>query len=139
LFLLFRLLHGWWSVARLYRRLQPADEQRLQGVLLETRRALSATALPPLAVSQRGIDLPGPMTIGLFRPLVILPEKLFEALDPRGLRDVLVHEFAHALRRDPLVGFLQRLAAAVYWPYPPVHLLNRRLTWAREEVCDNYV
>jgi hypothetical protein len=79
------------------------------------------------------------MTIGLFRPLVILPEKLFEALDPRGLRDVLVHEFAHALRRDPLVGFLQRLAAAVYWPYPPVHLLNRRLTWAREEVCDNYV
>ena len=52
---------------------------------------------------------------------------------------MLVHEFAHALRRDPLVGFVQRLAAIVYWPYPPVHFLNRRLAWAREEVCDNYV
>jgi len=52
---------------------------------------------------------------------------------------VLVHEFAHAVRRDPLVGFVQRLAAIVYWPYPPVHFLNRRLAVAREEVCDNYV
>ena len=52
---------------------------------------------------------------------------------------MLLHEFAHALRRDPLVGLLQRLAAAVFWPYPPVHLVNRRLAAAREEVCDNYV
>ena len=34
---------------------------------------------------------------------------------------------------------MQRLAAVVYWPYPPVHFLNRRLALAREEVCDNYV
>ena len=87
----------------------------------------------------RTTELAGPITIGLFRPLVVLPEKLLETLEPGGLRDVLVHEFAHALRRDPLVGFVQRLAAIVYWPYPPVHFLNRRLAWAREEVCDNYV
>ena len=96
-------------------------------------------ALPRLAILPRGTELAGPITIGVFRPLVILPENLLDTLDPRGLRDVLVHEFAHALRRDPLVGLLQRLAAAVFWPYPPVHLLNRRLAWAREEVCDNYV
>jgi polysaccharide biosynthesis/export protein len=70
---------------------------------------------------------------------VVLPEKLLKTLEPSGLRDVLVHEYAHALRRDPLIGLVQRLAAIVYWPYPLVHFLNRRLAWAREEVCDNYV
>ena len=167
-FILFsRLLHGWWVIARLQNRLRFVDEQRLQGVLSEVRRALGAgglprvakgdspifvnhgfaavpakigtVPLPPLAILERGAGLAGPITIGLWRPLVIVPEELLDTLDCRGLRDVLVHEFAHALRRDPLVGFVQRVAAAVYWPYPPVHLLNRQLALSREEVCDNYV
>jgi len=75
----------------------------------------------------------------LISPVVILPEDLIETLGSRGLRDVLVHESAHALRHDPLVGFLQRLLASAFWPYPPVHLVNRWLAGAREEVCDNYV
>jgi protein involved in polysaccharide export with SLBB domain/beta-lactamase regulating signal transducer with metallopeptidase domain len=136
--LLVRLLHGCWKITCLRRRLQSIDGERL-GVLTEVRRALNANALPPLAMLPRTTELAGPITIGLFRPLVVLPEKLLETLEPRGLCDVLVHEFAHALRRDPLVGLVQRLAAIVYWPYPPVHFLNRRLAWAREEVCDNYV
>jgi beta-lactamase regulating signal transducer with metallopeptidase domain/protein involved in polysaccharide export with SLBB domain len=138
LVLLGRLLHGCWSITRLRRRLQPIDSGRL-AVLSEVRHALNATALPPIAVLPGTVELAGPITLGLFRPVVVLPEKLLETLDPAGLRDVLVHEFAHALRRDPLIGFIQRLAAIVYWPYPPVHFLNRRLAWAREEVCDNYV
>ncbi len=56
-----------------------------------------------------------------------------------SLRDVLVHESAHILRRDPLVGLLQRLVELLYWPHPLVHRLNRRLSRAREEACDNHV
>ena len=133
-----RLLHGCWHIASLRRRLQPIDADRL-GVLADVRRILNTERLPPLAMLPRTTELAGPITIGLFRPLVIVPEEILAALDPRGLRDVLVHEFAHAVRRDPLVGFVQRLAAIVYWPYPPLHFLNRRLALAREEVCDNYV
>jgi beta-lactamase regulating signal transducer with metallopeptidase domain/protein involved in polysaccharide export with SLBB domain len=136
--LFVRLLHGCRSIARMRRRLQPIGSDRL-AILADVCRALNAKALPPLAILPQTTALAGPITIGLFRPLVVLPEKLLETLEPDGLRDVLVHEFAHALRRDPLVGFVQRLAAIVYWPYPLVHFLNRRLAWAREEVCDNYV
>ena len=140
LVLFIRLLHGCWNIARLRRQLQPIGSDRL-AILTEVCRALNTNSknLPPLTTLPRTIELAGPITIGLFRPVVVLPEKLLEMLDPDGLRDVLIHEFAHALRRDPLVGFVQRLAAIVYWPYPPVHFLNRRLAWAREEVCDNYV
>ncbi len=136
--LFLRLLHGCWQIARLRRRLRPIDESRL-GILTEARRVLKRDRLPPLAMLPRAMPLTGPITIGLFRPWVVVPEEILARVDPRGLRDVLVHELAHALRRDPLVGFVQRLAAIVYWPYPPVHFLNRRLAVAREEVCDNYV
>jgi len=138
--LFVRLLHGCWHIARLRRRLRPIGSNRL-AILNEVCRALNTNskALPPLAIFPDTTELAGPITIGLVRPLVVLPQKLLEMLEPDGLRNVLVHEFAHALRHDPLIGFVQRLAAIIYWPYPPVHLLNRRLAWAREEVCDNYV
>jgi protein involved in polysaccharide export with SLBB domain/beta-lactamase regulating signal transducer with metallopeptidase domain len=135
--LFIRLLHGCWHIARLRRRLQPIDGDL--AILADVRRILNAKALPPLAMLPQTTPLAGPITVGFFRPLVILPEEILTSLDRHSLRDILVHEFAHALRHDPLVGFVQRLAAIVYWPYPPVHFLNRRLALAREEVCDNYV
>ena len=55
------------------------------------------------------------------------------------LRDVLVHECAHVVRRDTLVGLIQRAADVLFWPYPLVRWMNRQLARAREEVCDNYV
>jgi hypothetical protein len=43
------------------------------------------------------------------------------------------------VRRDSWVRLLQRLAGVLFWVHPLVHLLNRRLDHAREEVCDNHV
>ena len=52
---------------------------------------------------------------------------------------MLVHEIAHVLRRDHLVVLLQVVAKAAFWPIMFVHLFNRHLDRAREEVCDNHV
>lgn len=82
---------------------------------------------------------PTPVTFGLFRPAVVLPESLADDLPADQLDAVLVHEMAHVVRRDPWVGLMQRLAAAFYWWCPLVQRLNRRLADVREEVCDNYV
>jgi hypothetical protein len=46
---------------------------------------------------------------------------------------------AHIFRHDHWLGILQRLAAAAFWPHPLVHLVNRQLCRAREEICDNHV
>jgi galactose mutarotase-like enzyme len=71
--------------------------------------------------------------------MVVLPQALAATLTAPELRDVLIHECAHVLRRDTLVGVLPRLAAALYWPHPLVHHMNSQLARAREEVCDNFV
>jgi len=131
-----RLLHGCCVLRALRREMRPIDEERFGGVLAAVRHALGIERLPPIMVSR---DVAGPLAAGLFRAVVILPRELLGRLSSPQLRDVLIHECAHILHRDHVVGLAQRGAALVFWPHLLVHRLNRQLARAREEVCDNYV
>jgi beta-lactamase regulating signal transducer with metallopeptidase domain/uncharacterized GH25 family protein len=133
---LLRFLRGLWLLRVLRRSTRPVDDEIPAGIRDQVSSSLGIDRLPPIAVSSR---VAGPVAMGLIRPLVILPERLIESLEPTALRDVLVHECAHVRRRDHLVGLLQRLAEMLYWPHPLIHVLNRRLSRAREEICDNFV
>ncbi len=135
-FLLLRLLHGIYGLARLRRGAVPLNSPRMTTVLVAVRRGLGVESLPPIRTSPLAS---GPAAAGVFLPCVLLPEGMVDALDDRQLRDVLIHECAHLLRRDPLVGLLQRLAGTFFWLHPLLPYLNRRLARAREEVCDDYV
>jgi uncharacterized protein (TIGR03435 family) len=79
-----------------------------------------------------------PITVGLLRPRVILPEcsKQWTAVQ---LDAVLAHERAHVRRRDPLVQWLALLNRAVFWFHPLAWWLERRLTSLAEEACDGVV
>ena len=77
--------------------------------------------------------------VGVLQPWILIPARYLETLSREELLQVLIHEGAHALRRDPLVALLQRIGGALFWWHPLVHLVNRDLTRAREEVCDNFV
>jgi beta-lactamase regulating signal transducer with metallopeptidase domain len=135
-YLAARLLYGSWRLRRLWPRLRPLDGQRWAAELAEAARVLGVARLPEVCLSP---DVRGPLVAGLFPARVVLPASLPQRSSPQQLLAILVHECAHVLRRDPWVRLLQRLAAALYWPHPLVHLLNRRLDQAREEVCDNHV
>jgi beta-lactamase regulating signal transducer with metallopeptidase domain len=135
-FLLLRLLHGVRGLARLRRGAGPLHSPRKAAVLDAVRRGLGVEKLPPIRTAPLA---PGPAAAGVLLPCVLLPEGLVDTLDDRQLRDVLIHECAHLLRRDPLVGLLQRLVGAFFWPHPLLPYLNRQLARAREEVCDDYV
>jgi beta-lactamase regulating signal transducer with metallopeptidase domain len=136
MFLIGRVLHGYLAIRRLQRGLCWAIPSSLGEIRDEACNTLEVDRLPPIALTSAGV---GPLTLGVLRPVIVLPEDLMQRLDRRQLRDVLIHEFAHAIRRDTLVGLLQRLAAALFWPHPLIYLLNRELAQAREELCDNFV
>ena len=84
-------------------------------------------------------SVPAPLSIGLVRPVIVLPEAMVSALEETDLQAVVLHEAAHIAHRDHWVGLLQRLALAMFWWNPLVRMLSGRLSEAREEVCDNYV
>ena len=134
--LLARWCYGLHVITALRRAARPLDCDAIAELLRQVRRALGADRLPPMATSA-GLDRP--VMVGLIRPLVILPENVLRTLHGPDLADILVHECAHAVCRHQVVGLLQRVAGMLFWPHPLMHLLNRELARAREEVCDNYV
>jgi beta-lactamase regulating signal transducer with metallopeptidase domain len=131
-----RWCHGLRLAAALRREARPLDPAAAAESLRRVRQALRTARLPPVATSAR-VDRP--IMVGLVRPLVILPEEALQSLGESELADVLVHECAHAVCGHQVIGLLQRAATALFWPHPLVHLMNRGLARAREEVCDNFV
>jgi RND family efflux transporter MFP subunit len=133
--LVIRLTIGLRVVARLRRESKPfADLPR--SVAERLRKTLGVAQLPPIMHCER---IGGPATVGIWRPVVVLPTGLLSNMTAVALHDALAHECAHALRRDALMALVQQIVAVAYWVHPLVYVLNRQLSRAREEVCDNVV
>jgi beta-lactamase regulating signal transducer with metallopeptidase domain/HEAT repeat protein len=83
--------------------------------------------------------VPGPALCGLFRPVILMPERVAENLSDSQLRAVLLHELAHFQRGDLWINHLQTLLQIVYWWHPLLWLANARIRQVREEAVDETV
>lgn len=108
-------------------------------VLRRIRRTAATVDTLPDGTAVLEADVAVPLAVGFGRPAIVLPRRFHATAGPDELRDVLAHEAEHLQRKDHWVVLLQKLAAAAYWPIVTVHLLNRALVRAREELCDNAV
>lgn len=75
-------------------------------------------------------------TVGLFHPIVHLPESFLRQLEPDELDAVVGHEMAHVKRCDDLVIRLQRLLKALFFFNPIIAIANRKVAELREQCCD---
>lgn len=76
-----------------------------------------------------------PVTVGFFRPIVILPPDWRRWSDSQ-LRAVLAHEQAHVTRRDSLVTGLACLNLCLFWFHPLAWWLRRTLALTAEQASD---
>ncbi len=136
LFLLTRLAGGWCKLMLILRSAKPNTNALLTQSFEQVKRDVQPVHIPEIVLSNK---ISGPVATGFLQPKIILPEGIVERVTPRQLRDVLVHELAHIVRRDHVIVLLQNLAAVIFWLHPLARVLNRQLAMAREEVCDNYV
>lgn len=81
----------------------------------------------------------GPAVSGLLRPHISLPRGIDGLLSRRELDAVLIHEVAHARRRDNLIGLVYEIALCGLWFHPLVWLTGSRLAMFRELSCDDAV
>lgn len=94
-----------------------------------------ATKASPEGNVLRSKECTVPVTIGLLRPVVLVPEQ-WPQWPAAKQAVVLAHEQAHIRRRDPLVQWLALLNRAVFWFHPLSWWLARKLSALAEEVCD---
>jgi bla regulator protein BlaR1 len=80
-----------------------------------------------------------PGVVGLFHPILLLPEGIVERLTPAELEAVLAHELCHIRRRDNLCASVHMVVEAVFWFHPLVWWIGARLVEERERACDEEV
>ncbi len=79
-----------------------------------------------------------PMTGGLWRPVILLPESAASwGRERRAV--VLSHELIHVRRRDALRQLMRRAVLALYWFHPLVWIASRLAALASEKACDEEV
>lgn len=80
-----------------------------------------------------------PGIVGLWRPVLLMPQGIEQRLTTEQLETVLAHERCHVLRRDNLTSAIHMLVEAVFWFHPFVWLVGARIVDERERACDEYV
>jgi TonB family protein len=84
-------------------------------------------------------SVPVPITVGILRPMIILPERLLRDVDEEVLTTAIGHELVHVSRRDYLANLVYEL---IYLPlsfHPAMALVRRRIKQTRELCCDESV
>lgn len=127
---------GVWILVRFLQTLRIIPHPRLVAAVGDAFRSVGSDRQARIFVTPFA---PAPFTLGLLRPLIVIPEYLAADSAEERLRSVLTHEVAHVVRRDQWVAILQRLAGILYWWNPLFRSLNRQLSQSREEICDDYV
>jgi beta-lactamase regulating signal transducer with metallopeptidase domain len=82
---------------------------------------------------------PSPAVRGVLYPRILLPIGIDRLLNPREFHAVLIHELAHARRRDNLTRLLYEASLCALWFHPLMWLAGARIGLYRELSCDESV
>ncbi len=78
-----------------------------------------------------------PMTIGYFKPVILMPVSILAGMPVAQVEALLAHELAHIVRRDYLVNIFQALLDILYFYHPGIRWISSMVRFERENSCDD--
>jgi len=123
------VLSSWW------RQWLPLNRARRHARAIEVAALCDAGDLQILA-SPLMVE---PGIFGIRSQVLLVPEGITDRLTPAQLRALVAHERCHVRHRDNLTAGLHMVVEALFWFYPVVWWIERRLIEERERACDEYV
>lgn len=133
------LLHRSWQREQLCAILRCETEMTNGREFTSLQRACIALQMTRAIALIVSVRVPEPGVMRIWRPVILLPQGLGERLSDDELDTVLIHELMHVRRWDNLLSLLQLLIRSVFWFYPVLWWLDRRLLTEREFACDEEV
>ncbi len=129
------IILGHLGLARLMRRATPLADPEWRS-LLATASAESGISAPVRLLRSAAVG--SPITWGMRRPIVLLPEDA-DSWPVERRRVVLAHELAHVARADYAAQLLASTVCALYWFHPLAWTSARRLRTESERAADDQV
>jgi beta-lactamase regulating signal transducer with metallopeptidase domain len=80
-----------------------------------------------------------PLTIGVFKPIILVPVAAINHLTTEQMEAVILHELAHIKRADFLLFILQSLADKIFFFNVFSKMLSDIIERERENACDDWV
>ena len=130
-----RLGLQWTKLRRTVSASGPIADLRLLRVANDVARAVGLRR-PPVLLQSPALTIP--ITWGARRPRVLLPADSCTWTDERTA-SVLLHEMAHARRRDWLFHLLAEAVCGAYWFHPLFWLARNRMRHESERAADDVV
>ena len=131
LFLIGRLLIGYWLSRKLVRASLPISDSRMRSIVNGHTTALG---LVPVVVAE-SVLISVPVTVGAIQSTVLLPTGWREWDDAR-LEAVIAHELSHVARHDAFTQHASLLHRAIFWFSPFAWWLDRHLAALAEQASD---
>lgn len=137
LFRAIKLAQAYHSTREIRRSAVPVGDDAVGAILRECAKRINFP--PDRIVVCRSEIVMVPVTVGLVRPVIILPESLLQEGDNDLLTSAIGHEFIHVARHDYVLNFLYELLFLPVSFHPAAALVRRRIKQTRELVCDELV
>lgn len=101
--------------------------------------AASKLGIEKFILLAESATITGPMVIGYFKPVILIPMGMMSGLTTEQLETVIMHELAHIRRHDYIVNFIQSVVETIFFFNPFVWVLSRMIRREREYCCDDVV
>ena len=138
LYRIFKLVQAWETTRRIRHdatELEPDD--RVAAIINRCEQEFGTRAGAVKVL--RSETLPVPVTIGLARPVIILPESLLSEGNVELLTSAISHEFIHVARGDYLLNLVYEFLFVPISFHPAAAAIRRRVKQTRELCCDELV
>ncbi|HKS09607.1 MAG TPA: M56 family metallopeptidase [Pyrinomonadaceae bacterium] len=134
----FRLAQAWHTTRRVRAAaVEVEGDDVVDGVMRECARRLNQDQKRVPVCSSATVAVP--ITVGWFRPVIILPESLLQERDTDLLTSAIGHEFIHVARDDYALNLFYELIFLPVSFHPAAALVRSRIKQTRELCCDELV
>ena len=134
----FKLAQAWFVTRRIRNSAVPVEGNKTVELIIgQCAKRLNLKQIGVTVCSSPTLSVP--VTAGLFRPVIILPEALLHEGNTDLLTSAIGHEFIHVARHDYVLNFIYELLYLPVSFHPLAALLCSRIKQTRELCCDELV
>jgi len=84
-------------------------------------------------------EIDTPIVFGVLEHIILLPFSICNQIPQQAIKMILLHEYAHIIRKDYFINLMIELNSRLLWFNPFVYFFKKEMNLQREIACDEFV